>query len=87
MRICVALLLTVLLTGCSIPPSQSQRSSQKSSQEQEALQTSESKQGTVSQPIIVICNVVNSRDGRCVTPEKDGVINDVIIKSQPRRKP
>jgi len=73
------LLALLLLAGCATPQIQSskQTSKQESSQEsaqdqqQQSAHQSESKQGTNSMPVIIICNTNNSPNAHCVAPPKD----------------
>ena len=82
----VRYLIPVIVAGCAtvnLPPSQRQQQEQSQRQEQrqeqslsgtqgqDSTHTSDSRQGTVSQPIIIICNHVSSANSRCATP-RDG---------------
>ena len=75
----------LLLAGCTtvnLPPSQKQQQEQTQSStltvtptqtvtpSQDTQHASDSRQGTVSQPIIVICNQLSSSHSRCVTPKE-----------------
>lgn len=59
---------------------QTQTASQTSSQaaDQQSQHQSESKQGTNSMPVIIICNTTNSPGTSCATPREGGVLNDVV---------
>ena len=84
------LLPITMLYGCGpIPISvtktsqeQSQRVSNELSQDQQQAQqsshASESKQGTNSMPVIIICNSNNSPYSQCATPRENGVLSDAI---------
>ena len=83
MKVVPLILLLSACTTVNLPPQQSQRQQQEQRQQQSQEQSStqgqdqstahasDSRQGTVSQPIIVICNHVNSANSRCATP-RDG---------------
>jgi hypothetical protein len=82
----------ILLTGCGPIPvqisKQSQEQTQRTSQEvaqdvaqetaQQSSHASESKQGTNSMPVIIICNSNNSPRATCATPREGGALNDVV---------
>lgn len=89
------LLPILLLAACGPIPVQVSKTSQEQTQRQSAEQTastaadqqsahqSESKQGTNSMPVIVICNTNNSPSSRCVTqPEEAPVMEAVRGKVQ-----
>lgn len=81
-------LLVLALAACSPIPVQVSKTSQEQTQHQSAEQTqsadqqsahqSESKQGTNSMPVIIICNSNNSPNSTCATPREGGALNDVI---------
>jgi uncharacterized protein YceK len=87
-----AFIVAILLAGCSGIPVQisktSQEQKQTSKQEvaqdvaQDQAQTSahqsESKQGTNSMPVIIICNTNGSQNARCATVPEDGPIKEQI---------
>lgn len=86
-----SLFLALLLTGCTtvnMPPSQKQQqeqtstqtSSQTATQGQDTNHSTDSRQGTVSQPIIVICNTMGSTNSQCATPRDD---EKAMIKAIP----
>ena len=82
------LIFVLALSGCSgltsnkpSSESKSKASSEASADQQnrqDSQHASDSKQGTISQPIIVICNVNNSAGSNCATPVKDGPVDKVI---------
>lgn len=84
------LLPLITLAGCGPVPVQISKQAQEQTQTQTASQTasnaadqqsqhqSESKQGTNSMPVIVICNSNNSPNSACATPREGGVLNDVV---------
>jgi starvation-inducible outer membrane lipoprotein len=83
-----ALILALLLSACGPIPVQmsSQKQTQSSKQEvaQEAAQDAaltsghESKQGTNSMPVIIICNTTNSANARCASiPENGPMLKEV----------
>lgn len=81
-------LVILLLAACGPVPVQiskpSQEQSMRSSQEQTARQDmaadqqsqhqSESRQGTNSMPVIIICNTVSSPNGHCIAPNEDSQV-------------
>ena len=79
MKIILAL-LSVAAAGCGPIPVQVQSSKQEQSQtnsqtastaaDQQSSHASESKQGTTSMPIIVVCVQNNSGNSQCVTPQQ-----------------
>jgi hypothetical protein len=89
------LLPLLLIAGCGPIPVQMQSSKQEQTQRQSNEQTqsadqqsahqSESKQGTNSMPVIIICNSNNSPNSTCATPREGGALNDVV-DSKLRRK-
>ena len=86
------LLLTLLLAGCGPIPVQVQSSKQEQSQrqsvkqevandlsaDQQSAHQSESRQGTNSMPVIIICNTVSSPNGHCIAPNPDGPLQKSI---------
>jgi predicted house-cleaning NTP pyrophosphatase (Maf/HAM1 superfamily) len=83
-----SLSLALLLSACGPIPVQmsSQKQTQSSKQEvaqevaQDVAQQSahESKQGTTSMPVIIICNTNNSANARCATvPENGPMLKEV----------
>jgi hypothetical protein len=76
------LLPMITITACGPVPVQVSKTSQEQTQRQSAEQTqsadqqsahqSESKQGTNSMPVIIICNQNNSARATCVTPKENG---------------
>ena len=84
------LLPLVMLAGCGPIPvqiskqDQTQRQSVKQevandlSADQQSSHASESKQGTNSMPVIIICNSNNSPRATCATPREGGALNDVV---------
>ena len=82
------LLPLLLLAGCGPIPVQIQSSKQEQSQRQSNEQQqsadqksdhqSESRQGTNSMPVIVICNTVSSPNGHCIAPNPDGPLQKSI---------
>lgn len=72
----------LLLAGCGPIPVQMQSSKQEQSQrqsvkqevssdlsaDQQSAHQSESRQGTNSMPVIIICNTVSSPNGHCIAP-------------------
>lgn len=86
----------ILLAGCGPIPVQMQSSKQEQTQrqsneqtqsaEQQSAHQSESKQGTNSMPVIIICNSNNSPNSTCATPRENGALNEVV-DSNLRRKP
>ena len=91
------LILVLLLSACGgIPVQMSSQSSKQTSkqevaqdvaqeQQQQSAHQSESKQGTNSMPVIIICNTNNSANATCATPREGGALNDVV-DSNLRRK-
>ena len=73
-------LLILLLAACSPIPVSVSRTSQERSQsnsqeastaaDQQSSHASESKQGTNSMPVIVVCVQNNSGNSQCVTPQQ-----------------
>lgn len=80
----------LLLAGCGPIPVQMQSSKQEQTQRQSSEQTakqssdqqsqhqSESKQGTNSMPVIIICNTTNSAGSSCAAFPKDNAIQPAI---------
>ena len=80
----VGALLSVAATGCGPIPVQVQSSKQEQSQrqsvkqevandlsaDQQSAHQSESRQGTNSMPVIVVCVQNNSGNSQCVTPQQ-----------------
>lgn len=83
-------LLVLLLAGCGPVPVQVSKTSQEQTQRQSNEQTqsadqqsahqSESKQGTTSMPVIIICNTNNSDGAGCATFPKDNPLQPAIKK-------
>lgn len=83
-------LIILALAACGPIPVQVSKTSQEQTQRQSAEQTasqdaaqssahqSESKQGTNSMPVIIICNSNNSPNSTCATPKEGGALNDVV---------
>ena len=86
------LLPLIALAGCGPVPVQVQSSKQEQSQrqsvkqevandlaaDQQSAHQSESRQGTNSMPVIVICNTVSSPNGHCIAPNEDGPLKNHI---------
>jgi starvation-inducible outer membrane lipoprotein len=80
----------LLLTGCGPIPVQMQSSKQEQTQrqsneqtqsaEQQSAHQSESKQGTNSMPVIIICNTNNSAGAGCATFPKENPLQPAIKK-------
>lgn len=78
------LLITLLLAACGPIPvqisKQDQTQKQSAKQEvandlaadQQSSHASESRQGTNSMPVIIICNTVSSPGGHCIAPNPEG---------------
>ena len=92
----IPLIIVLLIAACTtvnLPPTQRQQQEQNQTQSQSNTQTastaadqqsshaSDSKQGTNSMPVIIICNTVSSPGGRCIAPNPDGPINDHINRN------
>ena len=87
------LLPILLLAGCGPIPVQVQSSKQEQSQrqsneqqqqqsaDQQSAHQSESRQGTNSMPVIVICNTVSSPNGHCIAPNEDGPLKNHINRN------
>ena len=85
------LLPLIMLAGCGPVPvqiskqdqTQRQSAEQTASQsaEQQSSHASESKQGTNSMPVIIICNTVSSPNGHCIAPNQDGPIQQEINRN------
>jgi len=81
-----SLALFFMLAGCGPIPvqvskqSQGQTASQTASQsaEQQSSHASESKQGTNSMPVIIICNTVSSPNGHCIAPNESGPLTEAV---------
>lgn len=83
-------LLILLLTACGPIPvqisKQDQTQKQSVSQEvandlaadQQSSHQSESKQGTNSMPVILICNTVSSPNGHCIAPNEDSPLQQAV---------
>ena len=92
MKIILAM-LTLAAAGCGPIPVQVQSSKQEQSQrqsneqqqqqsaDQQSAHQSESKQGTNSMPVIVICNTVSSPNGHCIAPNEDGSLKNHINRN------
>jgi len=93
----ILILALLLLSGCGPIPVQmsSQKQTQSSKQEvaqevaQDQAQQSahESKQGTNSMPVIIICNTNNSENARCATIPEDGALLDTVRNNMKSKKP
>jgi starvation-inducible outer membrane lipoprotein len=61
---------------------QTQTASQTASQaaDQQSAHQSESKQGTNSMPVIVVCVQNNSAASNCATPQKDGPVAETLMR-------
>ena len=84
----------LLLAGCGPVPVQVQSSKQEQSQrqsvkqevandlaaDQQSTHQSESKQGTNSMPVIILCVSNNSPSSQCATPKEGGAITESIDK-------
>ena len=78
------LLPILLLAGCGPIPVQVQSSKQEQTQrqsneqsqsaDQQSAHQSESKQGTNSMPVIIICNTVSSPGGHCIAPPENSPV-------------
>jgi type III secretory pathway component EscV len=83
----------LLLAGCGPIPVQVQSSKQEQSQrqsneqqqqqsaDQQSAHQSESKQGTNSMPVIIICNTVSSPNGHCIAPNEDSPLKQHINRN------
>jgi type III secretory pathway component EscV len=83
-------LVILALAACGPIPVQVSKTSQEQRMSSEQAQTastaadqqsshqSESKQGTNSMPVIIICNSNNSPNSTCATPKEGGALNDVV---------
>jgi hypothetical protein len=79
----------VMLAGCGPIPvqvskqDQTQRVAQDVAQaaDQQSSHASESRQGTNSMPVIIICNTVSSPGGHCIAPNQDGPIQREINRN------
>lgn len=58
--------------------SQEQTARQEQSADQQSQHQSESKQGTNSMPVIVICNQNNSQGASCATPRESSDLEGVV---------
>jgi len=84
------LLPLIMLAGCGPIPvqvqssKQSQEQTQRTSQDaalaadQQSSHASDSKQGTNSMPVIIICNTTNSAGSSCATLPKDNPLQPAI---------
>ena len=86
--------LSLIFAGCGPIPVQVQSSKQEQSQRQSVKQEvandlaadqqsshqSESKQGTNSMPVIILCVSNNSPSSQCATPKEGGAITESIDK-------
>ena len=80
------LLPLMMVAGCGPIPvqvskqDQTQRVAQDVAQaaDQQSSHASESKQGTNSMPVIIICNTVSSPNGHCIAPNEDGPVQKAI---------
>jgi len=85
------LLPLITLAGCGPIPVQMQSSKQEQTQRtsqsaeqsanQQSQHQSESKQGTNSMPVIIICNTTNSTGASCATIPKDNPVQPVIKRN------
>lgn len=83
-------LLILLLAGCGPIPVQISKQDQTQKQlvsqevandlaaDQQSSHASESKQGTNSMPVIIICNMNNSSRGHCATSSKGGTVEGAV---------
>lgn len=83
-------LLILLLAACGPIPVQISKQDQTQKQsvkqevandlaaDQQSSHQSESKQGTSSMPVIVICNTVSSPNGHCIAPNEDGPLQQSV---------
>lgn len=83
-------LVILLLAACGPIPVQVSKTSQEQRMSSEQAQTasqdaaqssahqSESKQGTNSMPVIIICNQTNSPEATCVTPREGGALGGAV---------
>jgi len=83
-------LLIFLLAGCGPIPVQISKQDQTQKQsvkqevandlaaDQQSSHASESKQGTNSMPVILICNTVSSPNGHCIAPNEDGPLQQAV---------
>lgn len=46
--------------------------------DQQSSHASESKQGTNSMPVIIICNTVSSPNGHCIAPNEDSPLQQTV---------
>lgn len=75
-----------MLAGCGPIPvqvskqDQTQRVAQDVAQaaDQQSSHASESRQGTNSMPVIIICNTVSSPGGHCIAPNEDGPLTEAV---------
>jgi hypothetical protein len=82
------LLPLVMLAGCGPIPVQVSKQSQEQSQtasqtasqaaDQQSSHASESRQGTNSMPVIIICNTVSSPNGHCIAPNESGPLTEAV---------
>jgi len=85
------LLPLLFLAACGPVPVQISKQSQEQTQtanqtasnaaDQQSQHQSESKQGTTSMPVIIICNTVSSPGGHCIAPNEDGPITQQINRN------
>jgi hypothetical protein len=83
-------LLILLLAGCGPIPVQISKQDQTQKQsvkqevandlaaDQQSSHASESKQGTNSMPVIIICNTVSSPNGHCIAPNEDSPLQQAV---------
>ena len=86
------LLPLLSLAACGPVPVQISKQAQEQTVSQTASQTasnaadqqsahqSESKQGTNSMPVIVVCVQNNSATSNCATPQKDGPVGETLLR-------
>jgi hypothetical protein len=78
------LLPFLMLAGCGPVPVQVSKQSQEQAQtaslaaDQQSSHASESRQGTNSMPVIIICNTVSSPGGHCIAPNEEGPVQRAV---------
>ena len=76
----------IMLAGCGPIPVQISKQSSEQAQtsslaaDQQSSHASESKQGTTSMPVIIICNTVSSPNGHCIAPNEGGPLTEAVRK-------